>query len=139
MFKRNIVTSRYNWWLKIYNEQFPNTVVLNCYYRWHIRIESCKNCTMQLFSKCFFVKLLLDWFVLPHWFKEIKFNRIVVSLMCFAAMFWTQLLNRAAFKESKCVARLIKTFFRWFYTRQFSIKKMFSIVFNLRKVILTCF
>ena len=29
MFKRNVVTGKYNWWLKIYNEQFPNTVVLN--------------------------------------------------------------------------------------------------------------
>ena len=29
MFKRNVVTGKYNWWLKIYNGQFPNTVVLN--------------------------------------------------------------------------------------------------------------
>ena len=26
MFKRNVVTGKYNWWLKIYNEQFSNTV-----------------------------------------------------------------------------------------------------------------
>ena len=27
MFKRNIVTGKYNWWLKIYNGKFSNTVV----------------------------------------------------------------------------------------------------------------